>query len=185
MSCNTFPTEVVNLPIKAVDLPTMVVNLPTEVVNLLTKAVNLPTKVVNLPTKVVILPIKVVILPTKVVHLPTKIVNLPTKAVNGPTETGHSTGSAAGAPATVADKTWNVLNGLGSMAFAYSFSFVLVEIQVSYRLLWHDWAVWYITRLLVESTLKRVVFSFLLFAMASIGDIAGIRHVNAQLGWHG
>lgn len=48
-----------------------------------------------------------------------------------PTESGHSTGSAAGATATTADKTWNVLNGLGSMAFAYSFSFVLVEIQVS------------------------------------------------------
>jgi hypothetical protein len=51
-----------------------------------------------------------------------------------PTESGHSTGSAAGATATTADKTWNVLNGLGSMAFAYSFSFVLVEIQVSVRL---------------------------------------------------
>jgi len=34
----------------------------------------------------------------------------------------------------MADKTWNVLNGLGSMAFAYSFSFVLVEIQVSVHL---------------------------------------------------
>ena len=51
-----------------------------------------------------------------------------------PTENGHSTGSAAGATATTADKTWNVLNGLGSMAFAYSFSFVLVEIQVSVHL---------------------------------------------------
>jgi len=52
-------------------------------------------------------------------------------------ENGHSTGSAAGAMATTADKTWNVLNGLGSMAFAYSFSFVLVEIQVR-----SDWVAW-------------------------------------------
>ncbi|DBA70321.1 TPA: hypothetical protein ACH3X2_011743 [Trebouxia sp. C0005] len=50
-------------------------------------------------------------------------------AIGKTTESGHSTGFAAGATATTADKTWNVLNGLGSMAFAYSFSFVLVEIQ--------------------------------------------------------
>lgn len=48
-----------------------------------------------------------------------------------PAESGDSYGSAAGAPAEIAIKTWNVLNGLGNMAFAYSFSFVLVEIEVS------------------------------------------------------
>ena len=84
------------------------------------------------------MPIKFVILPSKAVDVPTKLVNLPTNVVSVLTETGHSTGTVAGAPATVADKTWNVLNGLGSMAFAYSFSFVLVEIQVSHCLQWHN-----------------------------------------------
>ena len=45
-------------------------------------------------------------------------------------EDGHSTGSVKGYPASTAQKTWDILNGLGTMAFAYSFSFVLVEIQV-------------------------------------------------------
>ena len=61
---------------------------------------------------------------------PSRVFWLPIKVTLFSTESGHSTGSAGGASATMADKTWNVLNGLGSMAFAYSFSFVLVEIQV-------------------------------------------------------
>jgi len=41
-------------------------------------------------------------------------------------------GSLAGTPETPqAYKVWNVLNGLGDMAFAYSFSFILLEITVS------------------------------------------------------
>lgn len=31
----------------------------------------------------------------------------------------------------MAYKVWDVLNGLGGMAFAYSFSFILLEISVS------------------------------------------------------
>ncbi|KAL3149470.1 hypothetical protein ABBQ32_002254 [Trebouxia sp. C0010 RCD-2024] len=50
-------------------------------------------------------------------------------AIGKTTEDGHSTGSIKGYSASTAQKTWDVLNGLGTMAFAYSFSFVLVEIQ--------------------------------------------------------
>jgi len=66
--------------------------------------------------------------------LPINVFVCPSRLFWLPTESGHSTGSAAGATASMADKTWNVLNGLGSMAFAYSFSFVLVEIQVGVHL---------------------------------------------------
>lgn len=45
-------------------------------------------------------------------------------------ESGHSTGSVKGYTEVTSHKVWDVLNGLGTMAFAYSFSFVLVEIQV-------------------------------------------------------
>lgn len=50
-------------------------------------------------------------------------------AIGKTTESGHSTGSVKGYDAVIAHKTWDILNGLGTMAFAYSFSFVLVEIQ--------------------------------------------------------
>ena len=46
-------------------------------------------------------------------------------------EKGHMTGSIAGRTDAPASKTWAVLAGLGSIAFAYEFSVVLVEIQVT------------------------------------------------------
>jgi hypothetical protein len=55
------------------------------------------------------------------------------------TEGGYSHGSISGTSIgdpslpgynTRAQKTWNVFNGLGDMAFAYSFSLILIEIQV-------------------------------------------------------
>ncbi len=55
------------------------------------------------------------------------------------TEGGYSHGSISGTSIgdpslagynTRAQKTWNVFNALGDMAFAYSFSLILIEIQV-------------------------------------------------------
>ena len=43
---------------------------------------------------------------------------------------GHSTGSIGGRSYAPAQKSWAVLTGLGSIAFAYEFSVVLLEIQV-------------------------------------------------------
>ena len=46
-------------------------------------------------------------------------------------ETHSDHGSLKGTPEDVmAYKVWDVLNGLGGMAFAYSFSFILLEISV-------------------------------------------------------
>ena len=48
------------------------------------------------------------------------------------TDTGYGHGSLKGYSEDVhAYKVWDVLNGLGDMAFAYSFSFILLEISVS------------------------------------------------------
>ena len=50
------------------------------------------------------------------------------------TDTGFGRGSLTGysvSPDPRAYKVWDVLNGLGSFAFAYSFSNILVEISVS------------------------------------------------------
>ena len=46
-------------------------------------------------------------------------------------EPGHSTGSIGGLESSVATKTWDTLTGIGSIAFAFEFSAVLVEVQVS------------------------------------------------------
>ena len=53
-----------------------------------------------------------------------------TYCVGETAESGHSTGSVKGYSEQTPYKVWDILNGLGTMAFAYSFSFVLVEIQV-------------------------------------------------------
>ena len=45
-------------------------------------------------------------------------------------ERGHPTGSIMGTEASPAGKVWNVLNGLGSMAFAVQFGIMTLEVQV-------------------------------------------------------
>ena len=45
-------------------------------------------------------------------------------------ESGHSFGSLGGRTEEPASKIWAVLTGLGTIAFAYEFSVVLLEIQV-------------------------------------------------------
>ena len=45
-------------------------------------------------------------------------------------ERGHPTGSITGTEASPAGKVWNVLNGLGSMAFAVQFGIMTLEVQV-------------------------------------------------------
>lgn len=50
-------------------------------------------------------------------------------AVGKTTESDHSTGSVGGRSYAPASKAWAVMTGLGSMAFAFEFSVVLVEIQ--------------------------------------------------------
>ena len=46
-------------------------------------------------------------------------------------ESGHSFGSWGGRQEAPVAKMWAVLTGIGSFAFAYEFSVVLLEIQVS------------------------------------------------------
>ncbi len=46
-------------------------------------------------------------------------------------ESGHSFGSLGGRQEAPVNKIWAILTGLGSFAFAYEFSIVLIEIQVS------------------------------------------------------
>ena len=46
-------------------------------------------------------------------------------------ESGHSFGSLGGRQEAPVNKVWAILTGLGSFAFAYEFSTVLLEIQVS------------------------------------------------------
>ncbi len=46
-------------------------------------------------------------------------------------ESGHSFGSLGGRQEAPVNKIWAILTGLGSLAFAYEFSIVLLEIQVS------------------------------------------------------
>ncbi len=46
-------------------------------------------------------------------------------------ESGHSFGSLGGRQEPPVDKIWAILTGLGSYAFSYEFSTVLLEIQVS------------------------------------------------------
>ena len=41
------------------------------------------------------------------------------------------TGVVVGLDVTLSKKIWNILTALGNMAFAYAFSMVLIEIQVS------------------------------------------------------
>jgi hypothetical protein len=57
------------------------------------------------------------------------------KIAEGGYSHGSISGTSIGDPSlagynTRAQKTWNVFNGLGDMAFAYSFSLILIEIQV-------------------------------------------------------
>lgn len=46
-------------------------------------------------------------------------------------ESGHSFGSLGGRQEAPVAKIWAILTGIGSLAFAYEFSIVLLEIQVS------------------------------------------------------
>ncbi len=46
-------------------------------------------------------------------------------------ESGHSFGSLGGRQEAPVNKVWAILTGVGSFAFAYDFSIVLLEIQVS------------------------------------------------------
>ncbi|KAL0054435.1 hypothetical protein WJX82_008773 [Trebouxia sp. C0006] len=48
-------------------------------------------------------------------------------------ERGHPTGSIMGTEASPAGKVWNVLNGLGSMAFAVQFGIMTLEVQDTIR----------------------------------------------------
>lgn len=48
-------------------------------------------------------------------------------------ERGHPTGSITGTEASPAGKVWNVLNGLGSMAFAVQFGIMTLEVQDTIR----------------------------------------------------
>ena len=43
---------------------------------------------------------------------------------------GHSTGTVDGIESEASDKGWNVTVALGSMAFAYSYSYILLEMTV-------------------------------------------------------
>ena len=49
-------------------------------------------------------------------------------------ESGHSFGSLGGRQEAPVAKLWAILTGIGSLAFAYEFSIVLLEIQVSTHL---------------------------------------------------
>ena len=42
------------------------------------------------------------------------------------------TGVQVGVDVTLEEKIWNILTAMGNMAFAYAFSMVLIEIQVSF-----------------------------------------------------
>lgn len=44
---------------------------------------------------------------------------------------GNTHGTIDGRSASAADKTFGMFNALGAIVFAFSFSFVLIEIQVS------------------------------------------------------
>lgn len=51
-----------------------------------------------------------------------------------PAENGRIMGSTIGVPTTnIADKLWLVFQALGDIAFAYPYSILLLEIQVSFK----------------------------------------------------
>lgn len=56
-------------------------------------------------------------------------------------EPGHPTGTAGGIPVSADfpqyEKVWGVFNALGALAFAYSFSNIMVEVQVCVQLTVH------------------------------------------------
>jgi len=52
---------------------------------------------------------------------------------------GSFKGAAVGEIFKDVDKTWNVFQALGNVAFAYSFSMILIEIQVSSTFLKTIW----------------------------------------------